>query len=77
MLQPKQRISTFRSGVKKVTDSNVDGYYHLSSKIEDDCMDYVAWLLEHMRYMYPFTYEVSQALLAAPSIPPLMSASSE
>lgn len=54
--QPKQRISTFRGALKKITDASVTAHYHLTPA---DCLTNVPILLKNMSYMYALTFGVS------------------
>lgn len=53
--QPNQRISTFRSAIKKSTDAHVTAFYQL---VPNACGEKITWLFNHLTYIYP--YDVSQ-----------------
>ncbi|CDO73949.1 hypothetical protein BN946_scf185016.g106 [Trametes cinnabarina] len=49
---PNQRVSSFRSGVKKITDAHVAAFYNLQAT-PGECDKKVEWLFEHLAYLYP------------------------
>ncbi len=53
--QPNQRISTFRSNIKKVSDAHVVAFYGLQPG--QACAAKVDWLLDNLRYIYPHNFE--------------------
>ncbi|KAI1782634.1 hypothetical protein LXA43DRAFT_1103652 [Ganoderma leucocontextum] len=50
---PKQCMSTFRGGIKKLADAQVVAFYALSP---GECKEKVEWLFYHLAYVYPFSY---------------------
>ncbi|KAI0833358.1 hypothetical protein BC628DRAFT_1498791 [Trametes gibbosa] len=51
---PNQRVSTFRSTIKKCTDAHVTAFYQI---VPNECVDKIEWLFNHLTYIYPHNYE--------------------
>ncbi|RPD62620.1 hypothetical protein L227DRAFT_561968 [Lentinus tigrinus ALCF2SS1-6] len=52
----KQRISTFRGGIKKIADANVAAFYNL---VPNQCAPLVSALFDHLAYNFPFTWDAT------------------
>ncbi|KAI0738178.1 hypothetical protein C8Q80DRAFT_1114055, partial [Daedaleopsis nitida] len=52
---PKQRISTFRSSIKKITDAHILVHYDLNPA---ECEEKIPKLFAHMNYIYPGARDV-------------------